>query len=198
MRDSTINRMIDESKRIYRALAWCALFLVAGVVILIRPETINNSILFSVSWIAIIVSLVIIALNILLINGLNRNEPPPPPVTYDNPSDALLFDTSQRVPDVRMEITRGNTIRLGKHHPDYGTWGDLGDVLEKHNWRFSRDIIANSFLRITERYPAIRKDFIYLEFVEGKGANQYLTRTGQTFFIEQSDNLYPEHMRLRR
>ena len=126
----------------------------------------------------------------------SRGDPPSPPPRNRNADSMLTFNTSQQRP--RIELTRGNTIILGKHHPDYGTWGDLGDVLEKHNWRFSRDIIAGSFIRITERYPEIRRDFRHLEFVAGKGANQYMTRAGQTFFIEQSDNLFLEHMRLRK
>ena len=168
MRESTINRMINESRRIYRTLVWYTVILVASIVTLAHPATVENAFLFGLAIAGIIVSLVAIALNILLVNGLNRNIPPsPPPVTYEdvNGADSMLtFNTSQRVTDGRLEDrSTPNSIGLGRFDLSRNEWRKLAVTLSNANWVWNRRLLQRTTiwegLTSNNRYNIVTDDF---------------------------------------
>jgi hypothetical protein len=128
--------------------------------------------------------------------------PPTPPPS--DTSDLLTFEQRQRLHaelDTRnqqMEAVEGNTIRLGKVKLDSGTWGDLADVLYSHGWRWRRDIVAEAgvFRSLSGRFPAITAEMVNIDFIEGRPRKQTISPKGRHWFVEQSPNLFLEHVRI--
>ena len=142
LRDSIRNRRYEESRRIYTSLVRSVCFLVPGIMLLFYPGTFDNLLLCAVGITAVIVSLVVIALNIVLMLGLKRNDSSQPLVT-DDVSDALLY-SEKRLPAVKLETQDGNQIRIGIFELEQWQWRKLHDSLRDAEWYWIRDNIDDA------------------------------------------------------
>ena len=200
LKDGTILRMMDDTKKIKRGLIGWTFLVVAAIITLINPATHDNPLLFYAGIIALIPSLVAIALNIIAVNGIERHTPPTPAtVTYNGDASDTLNEAHTPAPATIIEVTSGNTILRSSSaiQPDYHTFGALADALEANGWRWSRDRAlkkSGCYKNLTARYDEITREMIHLRLVKGRPRNYRVTLMGQSMFIGESDNLFLEHM----
>jgi len=183
MRQSTTARLITESNRIYRALVFFTAVLVAGIILLARPATLNSPTLFSIGITAVIVSFVAIALNVLLVRGLRRcDELPPPP---NDISDMMLF-AEQRLAPVRLQTRDGNTMRLGRFRFTQSQWRLLAVALSDKGWRFTRRNIGAAGIFTSLTAPGIYNDIVEDMTRLGIVDNGYVTGQGREMLCEMA------------
>jgi hypothetical protein len=213
IRAETLAQATNKSESIQRGIVFWLAIMVASIFAIVSPDLRADSLVFPVAvggFIVSVASIVLSALRVWHLKALipddNEYESSDDEPTDDegDASDRLTFEQWQRLHaelDTRnqqMEAVEGNTIRLGKVKLDSGTWGDLADVLYSHGWRWRRDIVAEAgvFRSLSGRFPAITAEMINIKFIEGRPRKQTITSRGRHWFVEQSPNLFLEHVRI--
>ena len=171
MREHTRLRLISESRRIYNRLVLFTAVLIAGIVLLARPETLDSPLWFGVGVTGALVSLVAIALNILLVRGLDYDDEPPP---AGDVSDTLLF-SEQRQPGVKLWTSDDNLIKIGLHEMSQRNWHVLHEKLHAANWYWNRQNVAEAgvFKSITAPgiFNRLTEDWRRLGMLDGRRVN---------------------------
>ena len=213
MRQSDITTIHNTRRRAGRGMVISIAAIAAGIMLLkgtlyepehvaigmdqywavIKWTIIVFGVLFAGGWLAAFINGII-----FLRAGRDRNEPPA--VTYENTNDAsnvLDFPAMHTPADARIEVHDGNTIRLGKHQPDYGTWANLADALYAHRWEWSRERAlreSGCFKNLTAIYPELTADMLNIGIIEGRRNHYRASLKGQQWFIKQSPALFLEHV----
>ena len=196
LKDSTIIHMINESRRIQRAVIVWLIILVISIFVLINPATVDNAVMFGGSIAAIIVSIAAIVLSALRVRGIGNQQPPAPPtVTYEDANDAsdvLNFPQQHEGRATGLQNRQGNTITIGYLRLYRRQWRALVAVLadnrvgnvvgwsrrkmEKHNmpeidgtdWEAFTGLTARNELGET-KFAALTKELQSLDIVNKKG-----------------------------
>ena len=124
----------------------------------IKLTIIAFGVLFAGGWLAAFINGII-----FLRAGRDRSQPAVVIEDVEDASDTLNFSASHSPIDARIEVTDGNTIRLGKHTPDYGTWEDLAEALYRNRWEWSRERAlreSGCFKNLTALYPGLTEDML--------------------------------------
>ena len=191
MRDSTINRIIDETKAIYRALVWWTLILVVGIFAMIRPGTVEDERLFVASLAAVIVAMVAISLNVLRVRGLEALDVARrPPGPLDDPSDVLLMPTEQPIREMALvrTDTPGQTLK-SIYSFTAKEWRQLYMALKRNDWHWRRKPLREARIFYVESvgvsssttagYNEISAEFIRLNIIEREPDNPQYYRVSE-------------------
>ena len=197
MNQRTAQILIASSERIYNSLIRWSVTGIVGIMLMPFGYLSDNVLVFALGVTAFISAFIAVSLNIMRINGIKRNMPDdnPPPASA---ADMLDFEQSHRPAETRIEITRGNTIRLGKYRLTQMEWAALAESLHRHGWKWTRDgsvRAAGVFANLSSRFPDITKDMTNIEFLEGEPRSLTVSQQGKLWFIEQSPRLQLEDMR---
>ena len=152
MRRSTLDRRIQESRRIYRGMVFWFAVLLASIVGLVRPEAMQDDVLAWVLIVAGALSVFALALQLVMIANLNTGErPPPPPDDTPDSSDMLSFSNLHQAPQVSLHYAEDTTIRIAKQKLTRRQWLTLAETLSAYNWRWTRANVrkANVIKNIT-------------------------------------------------
>ena len=198
MRNSTINSVMDRSKKLNRAFIVWSFILVFSIIWIIRPQTHGSDLQMALSASGIIVALVAIGLNLAMVRNLPDidydNDEPEPPInaTYES------FPQEHSPEEARLEMVDGKTMRIGRYTPADGTtWINLANALHHNGWIFSRDNAVRQskcFKNLTSQWPRILNDFQEMGIIKVVGGSWTVTRKGKLMFIDMSPNLMLEHM----
>ena len=201
MKDRTVYYMIETSAGIRRSLIWWSAVMVASIISLPYAYQIDSVFLFGASVTGFIVAGIAIALNIMMISGLNNHmpddTPPAPPDDTPDPADYLTWDQAHQPQEIRIEALEGNTIRLGRYKLQQSDWAALAESLHDYGWRWTRDAVADSgvFTSLSSKFAGITEDMAHLGVIRGGARNWEVEPQWRLWFVEQSPNLYLEHMR---
>jgi hypothetical protein len=203
MKDSTRLRLIEESNKIYRRFVWYSFVMIAGIMtIIISPTSFYNPIVFSLAVTGFIVALIAICLNILLLSGLNYDDPDPPrpprpthsPVR-DNPSNILNYQqfnpgTAIIVPSedkdnvlykCKWRFEPPEWLRLVRqlsiNADGQGRWKWTKSALKKTEL-FNATMTPDVSIDNSSDYPVICAEFVRLGVIEGRMGKWRVTRPG--------------------
>jgi hypothetical protein len=197
MNQRTTEKLLEASRRIYNSLIRWSVTGIVGVMLMPFGYLNDSILIFALGVTAFVSSFIAISLNLIMIRGINRNMPddnPPPP----SAADYLDFEQVHRPAETRIEVTSGNTIRLGKYRLTQMEWAALAESLHRHGWKWTRDgsvRAAGVFANLSSRFPDITKDMTNIEFLEGEPRSLTVSQQGKLWFIEQSPRLRLEDMR---
>ena len=149
MNQRTAQILITSSERIYNSLIRWSVTGIVGIMLMPFGYLSDNVLIFALGVTAFISAFIAVSLNIMRINGINRNMPDdnPPPASA---ADYLDFEQSHRPASAMLED--GSVTRVGKYRLTQRQWAALARTLANRNWRWSRRTVAVA--RVVTSIPA--------------------------------------------
>jgi hypothetical protein len=128
--------------------------------------------LFGIGITAVIVSLVAIALNIMLVRGLDYDEPTTLANDENDASAMLNFHAERRAAAVKLWTQDENQIKIGLHEMSQRDWKTLYEKLNDVDWHWNRANVAEAGVikNITAPgvFPALTKEWRELGMLKAR------------------------------